>query len=65
MKRVEKDFNNNQICYGFILNRLYDEYSRINIEHTNKIKNLQIYLFERKDSVFSDYLGLSKLMSME
>ena len=65
VKRVEKDFNNNQICYGFILNRLYDEYSRINIEHTNKIKNLQIYLFERKDSVFSDYLGLSKLMSME
>ena len=64
-KKAQKDFENNQICFGFILNRFYDEFSRVNIEHSNKIKNLQIYLQERKDSVFSDYLGLSKLMNME
>ena len=64
-KKAEKDFENNQICFGFILNRFYDEFSRVNIEHSNKMKNLQIYLQERKDSVFSDYLGLSKLMNME
>ena len=65
VKKSEKDFENNQICFGFILNRFYDEYSRVNVEHSNKLKNLQIYLQERKDSVFSDYLGLSKLMNME
>lgn len=57
-EEFEKEFKIKKINYGFILNRYYDEYQRINIMHQNKLKNLFNNFVERNNKMVNNYMKL-------
>ena len=50
--------------FGFILNRLYYEYIRVNQEHEDRIQKQMTFLNERKQILLNDYMNLTNLLNM-
>lgn len=53
-----------KVCFGFILNRLYYEYIRINQEHADLMKNQFTMMNENKENLLSDYTNIQNILTM-
>lgn len=65
MDEVNKSHINAKIVYGFILNRAYDEYIRLNNYHSKIIKEKLEKMDENKKLLLIDYEHLVKLFSLK
>ena len=63
-KYYQNEYLNAKICFGFILNRLYNEYIRVNQEHADRIQKQFIVINERKQTLLNDYVNLTRLLNM-
>ena len=63
-EQFQKEYLNAKICFGFILNRLYYEYIRVNQEHADRIQKQFIVINERKQTLLNDYVNLTRLLNM-
>ena len=61
---MKKEYFGVKVCFGFILNRLYYEYIRVNQEHADRIRKQFTMLNENKDTFLSDYLNLTNMLNM-
>ena len=55
-EKLEKEFHNKKIHFGFILNRYYEEFQRVNEIHSEKIKNLLNIFIERNNKMLNDVI---------
>lgn len=71
--KITQDINDEQnqteyfsakYCFGFILNRLYYEYIRVNQEHADRIQKQLTFLNDRKQILLNDYVSLANLLNM-
>lgn len=60
----KKEFLNSKTCYGFLLNRTYDEYFRINSYHSKIIQKKLEEMDENKKILLLDYENLIKLFCL-
>ena len=60
----QSEYVNAKVCFGFILNRLYYEYIRVNQEHADRIQKQFIVVNERKQILLNDYVNLTRLLNM-
>ena len=63
IEKMKNDYSNSKICYGFILNRVYDEYYRVNEYHNKLLKEKLGDMDDNKKILFSDYEKLLKLIN--
>ena len=61
---MKKEYFGVKVFFGFILNRLYYEYIRVNQEHADRIRKQFTMLNENKDTFLSDYLNLTNMLNM-
>lgn len=55
-EKLEKEFHNKKIHFGFILNRYYEEFQRVNEIHSEKIQNLLNIFIERNNKMLNDVI---------
>ena len=55
-EKIEKEFNNKKNYYGFILNKCYDEFQRVNLMHSQRLNSLLQLFIIRNNKMVNDYL---------
>ena len=63
-ERYQTEYFSAKVCFGFILNRLYYEYIRVNQEHADRIRKQFTFMNERKHILYNDYINLTSLLNM-
>ena len=63
--KIKSNFISSQNLYGFILNKYYDEYYRLNEVHSNRLKQLIDVMNKKKDVYFVDMLKLVELLNIK
>ncbi len=63
--KIKNTFITSTNLYGFIINKYYDEYYRLNQVHSNRLKQLIDVMNKKKDVYFSDLLKLVALLNIK
>lgn len=62
-QKAQSDFKQTQYMFGFILNRLNCEYLRLNLVHSDRLRQLFTSLNNHKNTFLVDYLKMISLLS--
>ena len=65
VEECKKDFVNSRTCYGFVLNRIYDEYFRLNGYHGKIISQKLDEMDENKQTILHDYFSLIQILGLK
>ena len=57
--KIEKEYNSKKLYYGFIINRCYDEFQRVNLIHSQRLNNLLQLFIIRNNKMVNDYFILN------
>ncbi len=58
-EKTEKEYNNKKLYYGFIINKCYDEFQRVNLIHSQRLNNLLQLFIIRNNKMVNDYFILT------
>ncbi|MCQ2819124.1 MAG: PX domain-containing protein [archaeon] len=65
VEESKKEFLTSRTCYGFILNRCYDEYYRVNGYHGKIISRKLDDMDEDKSVILHDYISLIQILGLK
>ena len=63
--KIKNNFISSKNLYGFIINKYYDEYYRLNQVHSNRLKHLIDIMNKKKEVYFADILKLVELVEIK